>query len=208
MNKNMEIKAAKKYYVYKFLDANDNVLYVGKTTKKLKYRLSGHYHLPKDCYTKISSIEYCTLFSKIDMDLYELYYINKYKPQYNSFGVCNDTPSNCMKDVKWKRLSSNIVDDFIETKTLGTKREREEQKYIEFAGVLYDELIDTLFSKEISWEFKEQDRDFYLRSLEKLRAKLNRLCDTSGYPSDLFEITMRTDKPYCKVRITKTIKFV
>lgn len=45
------------YYVYKFLDKNDNILYVGKA-KELLRRLNGHNHLPKECYDSVEKIEY------------------------------------------------------------------------------------------------------------------------------------------------------
>ena len=68
--------------IYKFLDINKNVIYVGKA-KKLKARLSCHKHLPIECYKSISYVQYIRLKDYDLSDFIECYFIQKYKPIYN-----------------------------------------------------------------------------------------------------------------------------
>ena len=79
-------KKQNKYYVYRFLDINDNVIYIGRT-KNISNRINGHIssgHLPNECYTSIEKIEYIELETFADMCIYEIYYINEYFPLYNT----------------------------------------------------------------------------------------------------------------------------
>lgn len=69
--------------IYKFLDVNKEVIYVGKA-KDLKARLSCHRHLPIDCYKNISYVQYITIKDENTLDFIECYFIQKYRPIYNS----------------------------------------------------------------------------------------------------------------------------
>ena len=73
-------------YVYRYLNAFGKIIYVGKTNN-MNNRQSQHFsstgHLPQECYAEVDKIEYIKLPTKIDMDIKELYYINKWKPKYN-----------------------------------------------------------------------------------------------------------------------------
>jgi len=94
------------FYVYRFLDASNNVIYIGKT-ERLKSRMHSHSHLPKECYDSIKNVEYIELSSSVDMGLYELYYINKWQPTYNSLDKqinqqCN-IPIREHIDSDWKK---------------------------------------------------------------------------------------------------------
>lgn len=70
-------------YLYRFLDKNNNILYIGKTSRSLLNRLKGHNHLPDKCYKNINKIEYKEINNLSDLALLEIYYINTYLPQYN-----------------------------------------------------------------------------------------------------------------------------
>lgn len=73
--------------VYRFIDKKNRILYVGKI-KNLKNRIKNNYHtskhLPDECYDKTSLIEYIKFNNENDMDFAEQYYIQKYKPAYNT----------------------------------------------------------------------------------------------------------------------------
>ena len=80
--------ASRKGYVYRFLDENLKVLYVGKTVN-MHYRMKEHFskksHLADSgLYEKVHKIEYITCPTEYDSLAKELYYINLYKPQYNT----------------------------------------------------------------------------------------------------------------------------
>lgn len=74
------------FNVYRFLDKDSKIIYVGKTAS-LESRLYSHFkgkaHLPKECYEMTQTVEIITLKSKAEMDIKELFYINVYKPQFN-----------------------------------------------------------------------------------------------------------------------------
>lgn len=75
------------YYIYRFLNEDNEIIYVGKT-KNIHYRMKQHFggsgHLSSECYEETSCIEYLSIKTKIDMDIRELYYINQFKPKHNT----------------------------------------------------------------------------------------------------------------------------
>ncbi|ARO21352.1 excinuclease ABC subunit C (plasmid) [Bacillus tropicus] len=75
------------FYVYRFLDVENQIIYVGKTNN-IKNRMRQHFgkngHLPEECYEQVSVVECIELDSESDMSVLELYFINKWKPVYNS----------------------------------------------------------------------------------------------------------------------------
>lgn len=79
-------KVNENYFVYKFINAEGNVIYVGRT-QNIKNRMKQHFgdgHLSKECYNEVSKIEYTTLDSEVAMVICEIYFINKYNPKYNT----------------------------------------------------------------------------------------------------------------------------
>lgn len=62
-----------KFYVYRFKDKNDNILYVGRT-HDLKQRFKNHEHLTDN----IITIEYIECQTETEMAIKEIYYINLY----------------------------------------------------------------------------------------------------------------------------------
>ena len=74
------------FYVYRFLNSKGVIIYVGKTNN-LKNRMGQHFgnagHLSEEAYKEVEIVEYIVETSKADMDIKELYYINKWKPKHN-----------------------------------------------------------------------------------------------------------------------------
>lgn len=83
-----------KYYVYRFLNSESEVVYVGKTKQPLEKRILIHFgnsgHLRKDQISMVTRIEFLELGSRIEMDIVELYYINKWKPAFNTQSKYDD----------------------------------------------------------------------------------------------------------------------
>ena len=78
------------HYLYKIYYENgtDNVLvYLGRTNQKLKNRLRCHFFKKPIVRVldlkQVSKIEYAEFYTEADMFLYEIYYINKFKPPLN-----------------------------------------------------------------------------------------------------------------------------
>ena len=80
-------------YTYRFVDTNENVIYVGYTGQTMAKRISQHFtkgHLPKKCYKSIARIDYIKWDSKSDAQAMEVYYINKYHPKFNKLDKQGD----------------------------------------------------------------------------------------------------------------------
>ena len=68
-------------YIYKMFDKNNTVIYVGKTID-VDQRIRQHM-LDKDWFKTVDKIYYAECLNKTDMDIYEIYYINKLIPLHN-----------------------------------------------------------------------------------------------------------------------------
>ena len=118
--------------VYRFLDKNNNIIYVGKA-KNLKSRLNSHNHLSEKCYDEIERIEYISFGNENDMDFAERYFIHKENPKYNK--ILSDKPINLnvanLDILKWisynkdykNENNENIVEDKMEVITLKDREE-------------------------------------------------------------------------------------
>lgn len=89
------------FYVYRFLDENGTIIYVGRT-RDLEKRLKNHEHLSE----KVKAIEYINCNTGTDMAWKEIYYINKFFNE-NSENVSDVFPGG-VTDLnlcdKWKKL--------------------------------------------------------------------------------------------------------
>lgn len=95
------------YYIYRFLNDDGKVIYVGKTQNLIR-RMLKHFnsgHLPEECYEQVVAVEYLVVKTKVDMDIKELYYINKEHPKYNQQLKHEDGVTIELKDSEnWKQL--------------------------------------------------------------------------------------------------------
>lgn len=100
-----------KEYVYKLLDCNRGVLYVGRT-KNLDERIKRHQSRgsklsPKD-YQNVDSVEYIYCDNEADATIKEKYFINKYKPSSNINEICDGfTPISQLDNCGWKVYETN-----------------------------------------------------------------------------------------------------
>ena len=100
-------KLIEKFYVYRFI-SKDEIIYVGQTMN-IKKRMHQHFngkqgHLKKECYQITNRVEYIELSNKTEMNIAEVYFINKYKPKYNSADKYEDTgiALDIFDNKKWK----------------------------------------------------------------------------------------------------------
>ena len=97
------------YYVYRFLDKANQIVYVGKTGH-LKKRMTEHFsrqgHLTEEQYKQIEKIEYVELAFQLDMDFLEKYLINLWKPSFNSVDKDSDITLFSFNNapLKWKNF--------------------------------------------------------------------------------------------------------
>lgn len=93
----MAIKIKEKethYYIYRFLNKNDEVIYVGKTKLSLKKRILEHIKLKllnEQQLSEVYKIQYVEIDNEFDWHLLEIFYINYFKAKYNKqFKINND----------------------------------------------------------------------------------------------------------------------
>lgn len=101
-----------KFYVYRFLDKDDNTIYIGRT-KNLERRLTQEHftsygHLSKNCYDECESIEYMEFDVETEMKIYELYFINYYNPKYNVMENKNDNFTFSLEE-HWTEYKNNDI---------------------------------------------------------------------------------------------------
>lgn len=99
-----------KSYVYRFINSDEKIIYVGKTNN-LDRRYVQHFnkkgHLPSECYNSVWKIEYIKTDTELNALLLETYYINKYRPKYNKLNKtykATSTENVNLKEIKdnWK----------------------------------------------------------------------------------------------------------
>lgn len=100
------------YYIYRFLDNEGNTLYIGKSTniiRRINEHFSGNGHLPQDCYINCNSIEILEYENPLEMDIGEIFFINKYKPKYNTISKYKEE-YNMNIDIKenWKLFDCEL----------------------------------------------------------------------------------------------------
>lgn len=94
------------YYVYKFLDADSETMYFGRTGD-LKRRIERQHFvrsakIPKECIDQIKIIYYAKFKYQADAEIVEKYLICKYKPKYNK--------QETKKDVSIEIIEPNWVE--------------------------------------------------------------------------------------------------
>lgn len=75
------------YYVYRFVNVDDVIIYVGKTSMPLESRLKAHVHLPEACYSQVKRVEFIVCESAAEMAIKEIYYINLYRDNHPYFNI-------------------------------------------------------------------------------------------------------------------------
>lgn len=92
------------FYVYKYLGKNNEVLYVGQTID-LDRRFNEHKGKQWDI--EKEKIVFAKCNSLADMNIYEMYYINKLKAKYNTALVFHDSPSFELPELEWEIYDKN-----------------------------------------------------------------------------------------------------
>lgn len=98
----MSLQEQKKFCVYRYLDKLENVIYVGITEQELYKRIAQHKSDLNGLSRYANKIEYDFVKTKAEMIIYEIYYINKYKPRFNVKDKFEDTFTMGLPGLKWK----------------------------------------------------------------------------------------------------------
>lgn len=90
-------------YVYRFIDTNNEIIYVGKTVN-IDRRMSEHFggkgHLDVTCYKSTARIEYMKFDTEVDSLIAETYFINLYRPRYNKLNKTNKVSKTTLIDIE------------------------------------------------------------------------------------------------------------
>lgn len=95
-------------FVYRFLDSQYNILYIGSTTA-LRKRIRKHNHLPKECYERTKHIEYFRVNNEVDAKIYEVYLINKYRTPFNSEYNLGIVPTLKIDTPRWNIFNTETM---------------------------------------------------------------------------------------------------
>ena len=104
-------KTGKNFILYRIW-YGDSLVYLGRTKQSLQTQIRGHL-LRKSRYITISidqvtKIEYAEFKSEADMLVYEIYFINLYKPPLNHNDKSKDELHVILPDIEWKLFRKNL----------------------------------------------------------------------------------------------------
>lgn len=99
------MKSPKGYILYRIWYGN-NIVYLGRTKQPLQARIHGHMfaspmHRAIDIHN-VTKIEYVMLTTEADMNLYEIYFINLWKPSLNVDDKAMDALTIELPELEWK----------------------------------------------------------------------------------------------------------
>lgn len=168
MNVNIPIAG----YIYRFLNKDGEVIYIGKTEKDIKARMGSHSDLPIECYKSVVSIQYVPINYLYDLSKIEKYYIVKHKPKYNKQHIknVNDFLLIQLEITIWQELDSQYFSHFKEiTKAIGRNPDSKKGK----TKPMLDDSIKIRQRYDKNNEQKRRKRRNKQGLLEKEQSKLN-----------------------------------
>lgn len=99
-----------KGYVYRFLNKNEEIIYIGSCGDLYK-RLRQHFehgHLGDYCYNQVLYVDYAEFRSRTEAYMYEQYEITEYQPEFNDNGKIDEIVDLeyflITKNPEWNRL--------------------------------------------------------------------------------------------------------
>lgn len=161
----------KGYILYKIYYKND-LVYLGRTKQNLQIRLRGHFfgkpmHRKIDI-NQVTKIEYANFKSESDMFLYEVYYINKYKPALNVGNKAHDDLTINLPDIKFIEFRCKLMDKWIaqinEENSKYEQEKKEKQIRFELSRKMRKKWHNGEISEDEYYKFKENN-DRYIESL-------------------------------------------
>lgn len=100
------------FYLYRFLDDKDNVLYIGRTNnierRIIKEHFTSNTHLPPECYLEVAKVEYASFVNESEEVAYEAILINQVRPKYNKQFKDNATFEVQIPSIEWKEFQWNF----------------------------------------------------------------------------------------------------
>ena len=138
--------------------------YIGRTKQKLQDRIRGHlFKLPmhRDIdINLVTKIDYAEFKTEADMNVYEIYFINKFKPPLNKDDKARDELSFELQDVEWKTFDTHLWGKWKEK--INASVAEEEKKRI--TRIEHNKQCQIMRNK---WRAGEISRDEYYESLDR-----------------------------------------
>ena len=156
----------KGYILYRIWYGND-LVYLGRTKQPLQDRIRGHL-LKKPMHRSINinlvtKIEYAEFKSEADMNLYEIYFINLWKPALNVDDKCKDELSIRLPDVEWKEFTTHLWDKWRQEVNVADEahrmRKEEKKARFEMQRVMRQKWHNGEISEEEYYDFVKNSRD-------------------------------------------------
>lgn len=139
----------KKYYIYKFLNENNEVIYVGQTIdmNKRMYQHKTYNYKNYDLYNDVYKIRYAEVESDYHMNIYEIHYICKYNPKYNIQFKTNNKKLFNLPEVNWEQFVLkdyiSIIEESYMMKTEGEIKDFIHSDWYKKSLKYYEKLRDT-----------------------------------------------------------------
>lgn len=100
---------ASRFYIYKFCGKKDEVIYIGQTTlPKLRFQ---QHMATQPWWNEVKRINIAQCVNGVDMCIYEIYYINTFKPKYNISLVRDSKPTMTLPELDFTYLPCNRDED-------------------------------------------------------------------------------------------------
>lgn len=152
------------FILYRFF-YGDTLIYLGRTKQPLQNRIRGHlFQKPMHrsiCIEQVTKIEYAEFLTEADMNLYEIYYINLWKPPLNVDDKCWDNLTVQLPAVDWKEYTTPLWDKWkveIEKKDSSyIMRKQEKAAAIELERVMRRKWHVGEITEEEYYRFKEKE---------------------------------------------------
>lgn len=163
----------------------DCLVYLGRTMQPLQNRIRGHLfkkpmHREIDI-TQVTKIEYATFQSQADLYLFEIYYINLWKPPLNKDDKAHDNLTIALPEVEWKLFTTHLWDKWKE-EIAESDREEQLRRQSQVAAF---ELPTVMRRKRRTGEITEEEYDAFLDELAECKERgdyrqLLRFCETQS----------------------------
>ncbi len=163
------------YKIYYEQNGSDNLVYLGRTRQPLKQRLYGHFFKPQMMRTLslniTSKVEYALCKTEADMNLYEIYYINLYKPVLNIDDKCGDEMTVTLPDLKWIEWDDDILDKWKERYIKERDFDDEKRRVWNISCEIGRRAVRILRN---SGKISDDEYDQYLKNTEKIYNSLRK----------------------------------
>ena len=158
-------------YIYKMFNKNNEIIYIGKTIN-IDQRLRQHMtDKDKKWFKTVSKIYYAECLNKTDMDIYEIYYINKLVPLHNKQSVNGCEFSQELNELNFVESGFNIKLELSKVnKKMKDKKKLQQEKELIQSKFHYEEINEFTQYYNVGGRYLENEEILKLYK-DKINAK-------------------------------------